>query len=56
MSIGKKHSTLGQSVDIRRTSLWVTTQATDPIVEVIDCDKEHIDLVGGPKAKANREA
>ena len=56
MSIGKKHSTLGQSVDVRRTSLWVTTQATDPVVEVIDSDKEHIDLVGGPKAKANREA
>ena len=56
MSIGKKHSTLGQSIDVRRTRLRVTIQATNPVVEVIDGDKEHIDLVGVPEAKASREA
>ena len=56
MSIGKKHSTLGQSINVRRASLRVTTQATYPVVEIIDCDEEHIDLSGGPKAKGSREA
>ena len=56
MSIGKKHSTLGQSINVRRASLRVTTQATDPVVEIIDSDEEHIDLSGDPKAKGSREA
>ncbi len=56
MSIGKKHSTLGQSINVRRASLRVTTQATYPVVEIIDCDEEHIDLSGDPKAKGSREA
>ena len=54
MSIGKKHSTLGQSIDVRRTRLRVTIQATNPVVEVIDGDKEYIGLARGTEANGGR--
>ena len=53
MSIGKKHSTLGQSINVRRASLRVTTQATDPVVEIIDGDKEHVHLIRGAEANGD---
>jgi len=42
MGIIKKHTPGSQSVDIRSLSLGVSTQATDPIVEIIDGDQQNI--------------
>ena len=42
MGIIKKHTPGSQSVDIRSLSLGVTTQATDPIIEIIDGDQQNI--------------
>jgi hypothetical protein len=42
MGIIKKHTTGSQPVDVRSLSLWVTTEATDPIIEIIDGDQQKI--------------
>ena len=42
MGIIKKHTTGSQSVDIRSLCLGVSTQATDPIIEIIDGDQQNI--------------
>ena len=42
MGIIKKHTTGSQSVDIRSLSLGVSTQATNPIIEIIDGDEQNI--------------
>ena len=42
VSVGEQDPTGRQAVDIRRHCLRMTSQATDPIVEVIDSDEQHV--------------
>jgi hypothetical protein len=42
MGIIKKHTPGSQPVDIRSLSLGVTTQATDPIIKIINGDQQNI--------------
>jgi hypothetical protein len=42
MGVIKKHTPGSQPVDIRSLSLGVTTQATDPIIEIINGDQQNI--------------
>ena len=42
MGIIKKHTTGSQSVDIRSLSLGVPTQATDPIIKIINGDQQNV--------------
>ena len=65
MSFGKQDASSSQGVDVRSLYLRVATQATDPVIEIIDGDEENIgpvirhDLRGGdhngPKAGPNSE-
>ena len=42
MGIIKKYATGSQSIDIRCLRLGVTTQATDPIIKIINGDQQNI--------------
>ena len=42
MGVSKKHTAFRESIDIRSWSLRMTAKSTDPIVQVIDCDKKNI--------------
>jgi hypothetical protein len=42
MRIGEQYSTLGQSVEIWRVNIFATAEAVDPVVEVVDCNEQHI--------------
>ncbi len=42
MSIGKCHSAGNKPVDIGRFCLWVPSQMTDPVIQIIDGDEENI--------------
>ena len=41
---GKEHSACGQLVQIWRARLWMTPEAADPVVQIINDDKEYIGL------------
>ena len=47
MSLFKKHATFGKGIYVRCLSLWVSTEATDPIVEVVHGDEEHVGVLFG---------
>jgi hypothetical protein len=36
MGIGKEDTALGQAVNMRRLGLGMSSQATDPVIQVID--------------------
>ena len=42
MGLFKKDAALGKRIDIRGLGLWMATQTSDPVIEVIYCDEEHI--------------
>src|SRR5580693_3369052 len=42
MCVGKKRSPPGQAVDIGLLHLGMSTQASDPIVQVIDCNEHNV--------------
>ena len=42
MSIGEQRPPLGEAVNVRRLDLRMTAQATNPIILIIDGDKEDI--------------
>lgn len=42
MGVGEQYSSLGQSVDVRRVNILSTTEAVDPIVEVVDRDEQYV--------------
>ena len=46
MSVGEQRSAGGQPVNVGRLCLRMTTQATKPVVLIIDRDKQNIRLVG----------
>ena len=55
MGIIKKHTTGSQSIDIRCLRLGVTTQATDPIIEIIDGDQQNIGPAPPTFLSANKQ-
>ena len=42
MRVGKKHPTLGQSIKIWGMHSLAPTHAIDPVIEIVNRDKEHI--------------
>ena len=44
MGLFKKDATLGQRIDIRGLGLWMATQTSDPVIEVIYCDEQYVRL------------
>ena len=46
ISLFKKDAALGQCIDIRCLGLWMATQASYPVIEVIHRNEEHIGAFG----------
>ena len=44
MGLFKKDAALGKRIDIRGLGLWMATQTSDPVIEVIYCDEQNIRL------------
>ena len=44
MSIGKVAPTLGQSVHVRGLGLRMPPQTSDPVIQIIHCDKQYVRL------------
>jgi len=52
MSIGKQGAHVSQAVDVGCLGLGVSAEATDPVVQVVDGDKQDVRLPLGPEGKA----
>jgi len=46
MGLFKKDAALGKRIDIRCLGLWMATQASYPVIEVIHRNEEHIGAFG----------
>ena len=44
MGLFKKNATFGKGIYVRCLSLWVSTEATDPVIQVIYCDEQYVRL------------
>ena len=42
MCVGEGGAHGGKTIDVRSPGLRVSTQVTDPVVKVVDCNEEHI--------------
>ena len=44
MGLLKKHTPFGERVDIWSLGLWMATQTSDPVIQIIYCDEQNIRL------------
>ena len=44
MGLFKEHAALGEGIDVRCLSLRMATQTSDPVIQVIYCDKQYVRL------------
>ena len=44
MGVGKQYTPLGQAIHIRRQRLRMPSKAANPVIQIIDCDEQHIRL------------
>ena len=56
IGVGEIHAACGQRVDIRRLRLRVTSQAADPIVQIVDRDEQDIRPLGRHGRSGNEAA
>ncbi len=54
MSIGEQGSSFRQSIDVGSLHLRMSIQTSDPVIQIVDGDEEHIRL-GAPTADRTRE-
>ena len=47
MGLFKKYTTIGKGIDVWCLSLRVSTEATDPVIQVIYCDEQYVRLRRG---------
>ena len=47
MGLFKEHAALGKGIDVWCLSLRVSTEATDPVIQVIYCDEQYVGARGG---------
>ena len=47
ISLFKKDAALCEGIDIRSLGLWMSTEASDPVIEVIHRNEEYIGAFGG---------
>ena len=53
MSVGEKCSSCGQAIEIWSLGLRVTAKATDPVIEVVDRNKQDIGTLSGLATDGN---
>ena len=44
MGLFKKDAALGKRIYIRGLGLWMATQTSDPVIQVIYCDEQYVRL------------
>jgi|TARA_B100001750_G_C14985405_1_gene339826 hypothetical protein len=44
MGLLKKHTPFSERVDIWGLGLWMATQTSDPVIQVIYCDEQYVRL------------
>ena len=42
MCVGERHSHCGESIDVRRLGLLVASEMTNPMIQVVDGDKQNV--------------
>ena len=47
MGLLKQHTPFSERVDICGLGLWMATQTSDPVVEVVYGDEEHVGVLFG---------
>ena len=47
MGIGEKDPGGGQAIEVRGLGLGMPGKATDPVVEIVDCDEQYVGVLGG---------
>ena len=47
MGLLKKHTPFGERIDIRSLGLWMATQTSDPVIQIIYCDEQYVRLRRG---------
>ena len=47
MGLLKKHTPFSERVDIWGPGLWMATQTSDPVIQVIYCDEQYVRLRRG---------
>ena len=50
MGLFKEHAALGKGIDVWCLSLRVSTEATDPVIEVVYGDEQHVGVLFGKQA------
>ena len=56
MGIGKERSPLGETIDVGRSSLRMSIHATNPVIKIVDGDKECIRLgPDGPGSEGQKK-
>ena len=55
MSVGKGGPHGGKTIDVRGFSLWVATQVTHPVVQIINRNKENIRMVISGESKGGEK-
>ena len=50
MGLFKEHATFGEGIDVRGLGLRVATETTDPVIEVVYGDEEHVGALLGKQA------
>ena len=42
MSVSEKHSVPSEAINVGRSSIWMSSQTANPVIEVVDGDQEDI--------------
>ena len=50
MGLLKKHTPFSERVDIWGLGLWMATQTSDPVIEVVYGDEQHVGVLFGKQA------
>ncbi len=50
MGLFKKDAALGKRIYIRGLGLWMATQTSDPVIEVVYGDEQHVGVLFGKQA------
>ncbi len=47
MGLFKEHAALGEGIDVRCLGLWMPAETTDPVIEIVPGNEQHIGVLFG---------
>jgi len=51
MGLLEEHAPFGEGIDVRRFGLWMASEATDPVVQIIYGDEQNVGALPGLQEK-----